>query len=350
MQNKFCKILSNSLSFRIPGSTDKLTFNPCCLYNDYIPFDYETFHKEREKYLNATNFLPGCSKCKLKEKTHGFSLRTRANDQLPNDIGSDIYKLEIVLDTTCNAACIQCGPLQSSLWRKELGIAEPKTDMQESLKIIKSVLDINKVGEIHFWGGEPFVTDTHLKIISDIVDPSSVEVRYTTNGSVFPDNKLWRILENFKTVNINVSVDGIGDQFHYIRWPLGWDKITNNLLRYKNESSSNTSIHINHCILPINALYVKRFEDWFAENLSYINKNKVSVGLIKGEGTMSLNRTPIKLREKIYSTLGEDHIVSHMLKEISFDNTNFMLDHLENLDKKRNLNWRKIFQESSEYL
>jgi hypothetical protein len=111
--SKFCKALTNAISFRIPGDTNVLTFNPCCLYNDIIPFHPRLFEKERQKFISADTFLPGCSKCELKEKTHKVSLRTRSNDFIPNDIGNEIFKLEIVLDTTCNAACIQCGPMQS---------------------------------------------------------------------------------------------------------------------------------------------------------------------------------------------------------------------------------------------
>jgi hypothetical protein len=173
MQNSFCKSLSNAVSFRIPGDKNILTFNPCCLYNEYLPFHPIHFKRTKKMFDEATTFLHGCSKCELKEKTHNQSLRLVTNREIPDGIDNEIYKLEIVLDTTCNAACIQCGSDQSSLWRKEeAGLKkivhiQPEQQIDDKIAQIKQAIDINKVKSFHFWGGEPLLTDTHLKFLNE---------------------------------------------------------------------------------------------------------------------------------------------------------------------------------------
>lgn len=350
MQNKFCKSLGNAISFRIPGDSNTLTFNPCCLYNDYIPFHPTLFAKERKKYVEATTFLPGCSKCELKEQTHGTSLRVVSNLQIPDGIDNTIYKLEIVLDTTCNAACIQCGTYQSSLWRKEWAGAQkivhiqPESQIDSKIALIKQSIDLNKVKHFHFWGGEPFITDTHLKFLQEIDDPSQVAVSYTTNGSVFPDEDVQTLLSKFKSVKIGVSIDGLNDQFFYIRWPLKWDKIVRNLKDFRDNSPSNTSFHVNCCILPLNAYYVDEIGEWLDTNFSRAsNGTNISFNFIRGEGTLDIACTPMSLREEIWKKLGDSHDISNVLKEVPVFDYSKMLEHIEYWDPIRKLDWRKTF-------
>jgi sulfatase maturation enzyme AslB (radical SAM superfamily) len=317
-----------------------------------LPYHAPFFPRQRKQFLEATDFLPGCSKCKLKEQTHGLSLRTITNNQIPDDIGDTFYKLEVVLDTTCNAACIQCGTLQSSLWRKELATdkkifhIQPKVQIDDRIKEIKENIDLNKVKMYHFWGGEPLLTDTHLKFLYEIDDPSDVHIAYTTNGSIFPDEKILDLWSKFKSVTIGVSIDAMKDQFYYIRWPLGWEKITRNLERFKTESPMNTRFHVNCCIIPLNAYYVDELGYWLDDNFKTArNGSNITYNFIRGEGTLDIATTPMKLREEIWKKLGEDHVVSNVLKEVPVLDPQAMISHLHGIDARRNLNWRETFPE-----
>lgn len=349
-QNTFCKAMSNAVSFRIPGESEALTFNPCCLYDKYLPFFPPYFQKQREKFINATDFLPECSKCKLKEKTHGLSLRTTSNEILPDGIGDTIYKLEIVLDTTCNAACIQCGTSQSSLWRKQWSHdpnmiqIHPESQIDARVEQIKQVIDLNKVKHYHFWGGEPLVTNTHLKFLTEIEDPSDVILAYTTNGSVFPNDKILELWSKFKEVRVAISIDGLNDQFYYIRWPLKWDKVARNLHKFKHNSPSNLYFHVNCCIIPLNSYYVDELDLWLQDNFSKAgNGSPIKFNFIRGEGTLDIACTPMSLREEIWKKLGDDHDVSNVLKEVPVVDAEPMIRHLTYWDSVRKLDWRKIF-------
>lgn len=357
-QNTFCKAMSNALSFRIPGEANSLTFNPCCLYDDYIPFHPTLFKKARETFISSDkDFLPGCSKCKLKEKTHGTSHRMFMNRDIPNGIGDEIHKLELVLDTTCNAACIQCGTYQSSLWRNEVALRDknykhiqPETQIDSKIKQIKDSVDFKTVKEFHFWGGEPLLTDTHLKFLHEIEDPTDVVVRYTTNGSIFPSDDILKLWEKFKEIKIGISVDGINDRFHYIRWPLGWDKVSRNIIKFRTETPLNTEYHINCCVVPLNAYYLNELSEWLDINFSrQSNGKKINCNYIRGEGTLDIACTPQKLRDVLIPRLGENHVVSNILKELPVLDPSHMLTHLAKWDPVRKLNWREIFSDVAGY-
>jgi MoaA/NifB/PqqE/SkfB family radical SAM enzyme len=354
MQNKFCKALSNAVSFRIPGDSNSLTFNPCCLYDEYLPFHPTVFKKQRQKFIEADqDYLPGCSKCKLKEITHGLEKTQRHifNQSIPSGIGDEIHKLEIVLDTTCNAACIQCGTYQSSLWRNEVAARDPnyiniQPKSQIDLKIdqIKQSIDTQKVKQWHFWGGEPLLTDTHMKLLNEIEDLSKVSIAYTTNGSIFPKDDVLELWSKCKEVTIGVSTDGIDDKFHYIRWPLKFDKWASVVSRFKNETSSNVRFHINYCVLPLNALYTDEMDEWLDKNFSkHRDGTDISFNFIRSEGTVDAACTPMSLREEVWKRLGEEHVVSSILKELPVLDPEHMLKHLNYWDPIRKLDWRKTF-------
>ena len=358
MQNKFCKALSNALSLRIPGDTNSLTFNPCCLYDEYLPFHPTLYKKHREKFIAADqDFLPGCSKCKLKESTHGTSHRLINNRDIPNGIGDEIYKLEIVLDTTCNAACIQCGTYQSSLWRNEMAARDPnyiniqpESQIDKKIKIINESMDLSKVKEFHFWGGEPLITDTHLKFLNKIEDPSDVVVRYTTNGSIFPSNDILELWSKFKEVKIGISTDGIDEQFYYIRWPLKWDKVSRNIIRFRDETPSNTDFHVNACALPLNVYYMQDLIEWLDVNFSkHRNGDPINCNFIRGEGTIDVACTPQKLRDVVIKNLGENHVISDMLIELPVLEPDHMIRHLNKWDPIRKLDWRQTFPDIVKY-
>lgn len=356
-QNKFCKALSSAVSFRVPGASGALTFNPCCLYDDYYTFHPVLFERKRIEFTNATTFLPGCSKCELKEKTHGYSLRTITNNTIEDCEDNSIKKLEIVLDTTCNAACIQCGTAQSSLWRKQYADRDnkkiihiqPKTQIDHRVDQIKKLVDINKVTQFHFWGGEPLLTDTHMKFLREIEHPENVFIFYTSNGSVFPSDEVLEVWSRFKNVLINFSLDDINERFYYIRWPLKWEKVKRNLELFKTNSPSNMSFDINICALPLNLLTLHELYEWLDINFSSFGRKRIYPNVIRGEGTVDIATTPMALREAVWKLYPEDHEISRILKEVPVLSSESMLSHLDTWDKHRNLNWREIFPEVSKY-
>lgn len=352
----FCKALTSAASFRITGDNGTMTFNPCCVYDGDIPFHSTLFKRNRKIFAEATTFLPGCHRCELKERTHGYSQRTMFNRELEVD-ESNITKLEIVIDTTCNAACIQCGVSQSSLWRKEVAYPnrvihiQPEQQIANYVEQIKKDIDLTKVKTFHFWGGEPLLTDTHLQFLNEVSNPEEVSISYSTNMSIMPDDELLKLWEKFKNIRIHASVDGVGDKFDYIRWPISWEKASRNMISLRENSLSNMDLGINHCVLPLNVFYIDELGEWLDKNFSRANNGtEIPYAFIRGEGTLDIAKTPLLLREAVWKKYGEEHTASKILKEVPEDtNISSMIYHLDEIDARRNQSWQNTFKEVAGY-
>ena len=73
---------------------------------------------------------------------------------------------------------------------------------------------------IEFAGGEPLMDPSHYKIL-DILKPyaHNISLKYATNGTVLgiKDRTIHDYWPKFKSIAVNVSIDGIHDVYDYIR-------------------------------------------------------------------------------------------------------------------------------------
>ena len=351
MANKFCRFLSNGLSLDVNQS--KVGAKPCCWFNTSVLFD----NKNCLDHLHLVNdWIPDCGVCKQQEDSGSHSFRQASFDMVPDTVDNGtLVTLDINLDFECNAACITCGPQLSTLWSKELKKVNIAHAPTESIKLkqifeLLNQLDLSQVGRIKFFGGEPLVNDIHLEILKKFPNPSDIDVWYTTNASVYPKQKVLDIWSKFKLVYFEASIDGIGEQFNYIRWPLKWDKVQNNLLRLKEEAPSNVLFRINHTVNPLNVLYYDRLLDWvnttFATN-RFTDPTEINVHPCWG--TWALTKTPVELREKIYQIYPES-AVGNLLKNTQIDNDHTAISNfIRQWDSRRKNSWRLTFPEIVEY-
>jgi hypothetical protein len=287
------------------------------------------------------NIENDCKECISREK-HGYGISSRQDGLrfIPADaVDGDAYKIEIQIDTECNAACAICSKQFSSLWRKQLGINEIK--YQPSINYYKNInkyINLDKLTRINFLGGEPFVNDYHLELLKQIPYPENVIVQYCSNGSIAPSAEMLSVWEKFKLIHISFSIDDMGDRFTYIRWPLKWDKVDSAIKEYINLPKVRVSIHAT--INPLNMFYIKELENW-AKNLQF------QMIMSACKGVMDASITPATLREELANYYPPDHKIISILNsstESSFKMQDF-ISHLDKLDVDRNLDWKKTFKE-----
>jgi sulfatase maturation enzyme AslB (radical SAM superfamily) len=86
---------------------------------------------------------------------------------------------------------------------------------------------------VEFAGGEPLMDPQHYKIL-DMLKPyaKNIELKYATNGTTLGISK-GRTIHNywpyFKSVAVNVSIDGINDVYNYIRGNGDFSLVENNI-------------------------------------------------------------------------------------------------------------------------
>ena len=76
-----------------------------------------------------------------------------------------------------------------------------------------------------------------------------ITLRITTNA-MNVTTKLIELLEQFMKVEITLSIDGINEYNEYLRYPSNWDKINNNVQKFK--SLKNTELDVNTVVSFLN--------------------------------------------------------------------------------------------------
>lgn len=348
MSNKFCRFLSNSMSIQLEKG--KLIARPCCWSNDQIQFDQNHNEKRQAVFDSIDGWTSGCDICHQQESAGNRSFRHSSFDIIPELENNAIASLDINIDMTCNAACVMCDPTFSTTWAIQTkkfnirnGSIPESYDYQQQLDFILSTVDLSELRRVKFFGGEPLLTDSHLQVLRKIPHPEQCDIWYTTNGSVLPDNEVLQLWSKFKLVFMEVSIDGVGEQFEYIRWPLPWTKLERNLLKLKETAPVNVMFRINHTLNPFNIFYYDRLDYWITNNLS-TNRlgDATEINIHPCWGTWSLSKTPLGLRELIFEKYN-NHSVSELLKQVAVDDPRPILDFTNKWETVRNNNWKLVF-------
>lgn len=240
------------------------------------------------------------------------------------------YKIDT--NTTCNATCVTCGSDASSAWadleRKHLGIITPRQEI--SITEADRLIDYNSATAIIFRGGEPLLSATNFHILEKLLDQGNDHcfISFVTNGSVKIPQKHRDLLASFKNINFSFSIDGIGPVFEYMRYPLKWDQLQENI---KFCRECNILISSNYTVSNINILYHQQTTQWFKDN-----KIPYRIGYVSGPAHFRPGALPENIKEKIRSELPE---TEGILTNTPYDDQDFkkMLQVIAQQD-----DWKKI--------
>jgi radical SAM protein with 4Fe4S-binding SPASM domain len=263
-----------------------------------------TKFQELRKHQLEGKWLKGCDNCKIKEEKGVVSKRQHwmsldLFDDVWNKVewsnlkGNNIYHLDIAFNNLCNFKCKMCSSAYSNAWigderkLKELGFTggSSGTDIRTSstwsrekwslkssqlTELLDRAPDLRRV---EILGGEPFLVPEFaefLKILKYKGLHKKVEIMVTTNGSVITEEKLdW--LEGFKYVNLNLSLDGTGEYFSYMRSAgvIDWENIVKKAELIKNwcakERSNRYKLNINGTFQLINIVNIKDFIEFIVK-------------------------------------------------------------------------------------
>lgn len=189
---------------------------------------------------------------------------------------------DLNLGTLCNLKCRTCGPASSSKWVQEsvdlFGEDHLPRDnrelrqmpVEESRKIMLNWQDqspdfystleswLPQAERIEFFGGEPMLSKHHLNLVRKSVKSGFAKdqiIRYATNGTVVSDELVNSIWPNFFDVHLNVSVDGLEQQFEYIRYGAKWEKLLENIESYR-RTPNVSAVGINITVSTFNIFYL----------------------------------------------------------------------------------------------
>ena len=157
--------------------------------------------------------------------------------------------LQIDLSNVCNSACIMCQPDASSRVQadyKKLHTINPEIfampsefrswvrDPEVLEKFCTELTEIPGIKYIHFLGGETLYDEAFYTICERLVSSGqshNMIIGTTTNGTIY-DDRVERLIKNFKEFHLGISIETITNLNDYIRYPGKITEILPNIDRF----------------------------------------------------------------------------------------------------------------------
>ena len=232
----------------------------------------DTMRRIRQQVLHSER-PPECAPCFNLEDQGVESLRQRhINGVIPEARitlyphalnGMDEYfkmpfefpTMEIKMNNLCNLKCRMCNPMDSTSWNDWNEVEDHYK--KEDNYLVQKIVDLNLQNKpfldsfvdtpnwwesfekllpyfrrVEFAGGEPLMDPTHYKIL-DMLAPygDNIEIKYATNLTMLgkSNRTVWQYWPKFKSVAVNVSIDGINSSYEYVRGNASWAELINNI-------------------------------------------------------------------------------------------------------------------------
>jgi radical SAM protein with 4Fe4S-binding SPASM domain len=377
------------------------SLRPCCTSEaDEVAFGNT---RQYTKIIDAVNspglrdlrkaFLAGerpdtCKRCWLHEDTSGNefnSYRSYLNgmfrdssldllDQTQADGTIEDFQLKYVdfrWGSTCNMACISCGPLYSSKWATEL--KQPIFQIPNKQYLLDELVNerLNEIETIYFVGGEPFLLPEHWRLLEALANSGradKISLRYNTNMSTlqFEKKNALDYLPKFKDVELVASLDHYGEKAELIRYGTVWQEILDNLTYIKELKQPNIRVVTNTVVTTLNILdmpeILRMFRTMHLEGLLtpqtlyramdpwYLDCRNIPVEqrqqIIQEIEQVQLEYVEPELQN--YRTLFIEDVKNFLLTDSPHDIAR-VNDHLIRqmalLDQRRGTNWRKTLND-----
>jgi len=268
------------------------TMLPCCKYQpptDHTRYNIQThtlkeyshsaFLTQIRQEFQQHQWPAGCVRCKTEEQNNIKSKRQLDHDRwykhyAQYQINSDQWlTASIAFGNTCNLKCITCGSHSSSRWHDEYLEIYGKNFQPVKFYRDDFVDDFvaQAPGIIHLDipGGEPFLSGVaeQKKLLNHYVESGqagNISLHYTTNATVFPDAEWWQLWSHFQEIDMQLSIDGVGARYEYIRYPAAWEDTEHTVQRYIQQEKSipNLRLSVSHTVSAYNIFYLDEFFVW----------------------------------------------------------------------------------------
>jgi len=304
--------------------------------------------------------------------------------------------MEIKLNNLCNLKCRMCHPMDSTSWN-DWEAVEPFYKKENNILIelidkhnLKRKPHLDKFEDnpnwwdsfekllpyfrrVEFAGGEPLMDPQHYKILDMLKQYGHcIEIKYATNLSMLGkgSRNIYDYWPHFKSVALNVSVDGIGPSYEYIRGNADWEELIKNIKEV--QQIPNISRIVGAVAVQVsNVLILDKMIEYFLDNLGIV----FYTNIVKYPNVLSVQCLPKDLKdlaivrlETIKGRLVEfkhvkenpillkltenqiDGIINYIRAVDQSDKWTDTVEFNLNLDKTRNQSFIEVTPEFKEYV
>lgn len=258
--------------FRVTDQSQKYNITQNTI-QEYIN---SNFLKTIKQEFLSDKFPEGCIRCVQDEKIGTPSKRQldyqRWEQHYDNWQEQDGFiTSSIAFGNTCNLKCVMCSAYASSRWRQEqkdlYNIDVKSLEYLEDDIVEQLHESMPNVIHIDIPGGEPFLSEPlkQLDFLKKLQHRAkNISIHYTTNAQVMPDKRWLDLWSDFKEIDIQLSIDGVGNRYEYIRYPASWHTLTKNVDKWlkHQQDYANIRLSVSHTVGAYNIYYMQEFWDW----------------------------------------------------------------------------------------
>lgn len=365
----YCPLIFNGMYVE-KVNNEKVKVSACCVNTlgperDTVDFDNDPHLVAQRELVKAGKSVPECKICT--DNPTVFNLRHSAINffefnRIPVDYNQPVLnKLDWNVDPICNARCIQCSAHFSSAWAAEDAAHGKKTMIPVRLandtrhNPISTSIDLTNLRGIYFNGGEPFLSKEPLEFLkraSDLGTISNLQFSVNTNGSIRPSEELLGYLQKCQSATINFSIDGTDSEFEYIRNPLSWNEVNDNLewlvKWWSDREMINLRIGIGFTLGIHNVDLAVKTAHWSA---TFPKRNvPFKFAIQPCYGVLSLDYATKEMKQVWLEKFQIEGRVNDAVREIIENSANAANDnhwqaHLSMIDQRRKTDWRECLPE-----
>lgn len=216
-------------------------------------------------------------------------LINKAIDNTMEDGSVDLnfQSLDLKLGNTCNLKCTMCGPHSSILILNDLVKNNPDYVNHPDYKLYKNLSwhknprfwdilaqEAPLIERIHMTGGEPLLVKEIFEFQENLIKTGkakNITLSFNTNCTVLP-SKVYKLWPQFKSIELNLSIDGIGELNDYIRHPIKWDIISKHLKQLDDDylKLNLSMIRIHTTVQIYNIFRIGNILEYFSKNFKHI--------------------------------------------------------------------------------
>jgi MoaA/NifB/PqqE/SkfB family radical SAM enzyme len=335
------------------------------IYRNNIQDILQSNTKIKEEMLNG-KYPSSCDGCFLQEKHRakdfesissrlyyakeiGPSISTTLFDSKNN---FDLKHVDLRWSNACNQACVYCHPDYSSKWATELNKKIPHD--QEQIQQVKEYVfkNVKNLKNVYLAGGEPMLMKPNQEFLELLYKENpNVNLRINTNLSK-TNTRIFEQLCKFENVHWTVSIETIEEEYEYVRYHGDWTAFLENLKVIK-KLPHKISFNMLYFILNYKSLFgcVN-----YLQNLGFHNNSFVIGPLftpphlnILNLPKQILNQLRELLKEKINEKPGfllensYQNLLQYLTETKFYANIDVTKRELEKMDRRRNLDSKKVF-------
>lgn len=230
-----------------------------------------------------------CNRC-WSEESVGFTserLKIAAQKHSIEDYQKGPVQLALKISNVCNLRCRSCNGADSSTlsiegkryaqnpeWKDNFYVADSKRKQFTDAQIEEIVEWSGNLRRLEIYGGEPFLDDQTFKLLDEIAKTGragQIQLNVSTNITHRLEQAKLDLLSRFAHININLSIDGWGARYEYLRSGGVWEEVYENIKWFKrmpsNQSLAQRTDQAGFSILPVctvtsmNVFYIGELAD-----------------------------------------------------------------------------------------